>query len=197
VSVRLDAVEAGGATPPATATSTRQPGVRMVRVWDSFVRMFHWSLLGLFVLAFATGDELEKVHIVVGYVIVALLTLRVVWGFVGPRHARFSDFVRPPGETLGYARRALRGRPPRHLGHNPLGGLMIVAMLATLTAVAATGFMMTTDAFWGAEWVEDLHEALVYGMLVLIALHVGGVIVGSWEHRENLVKAMITGRKRA
>lgn len=197
MSARTEAVEAGGVMPPATATKTAASTKAMVRVWDPFVRIFHWSLVALFIVAFATGDEVEKVHIVVGYAIAGLVAARIAWGFIGPRHARFSDFVRPPAETLDYMRKAVRGRAPRSLGHNPAGGLMTIALLGMIIAISGTGFMMTTDAFWGAEWVEDLHEGLVYATLGLIVLHVTGVVVTSISHRENLVKAMITGRKRA
>ena len=161
------------------------------------MRIFHWSLVGLFVLAFVTGDETEWLHLTAGYAIAALIFLRIIWGFVGPRHARFSDFVRMPREVTGYVRSAIRLRAPRYLGHNPAGGAMIIALLAMLIGISATGFMMTTDAFWGAQWVEDLHKGLVYATLGLIALHVAGVVFACIEHGENLVKAMITGRKRA
>jgi cytochrome b len=179
-------IEAGGATPPAT-----------VKVWDLFVRVFHWSLAGLFVVAYATGDEIEKVHIAAGYTIAALLSLRILWGFVGPRHARFSSFVRPPREVLAYVRDVMLLRAPRYIGHNPAGGAMILALLAMLAATCATGFMMTTDAFWGAKWIEDVHEILANLTVALIVLHVLGVLAASFEHGENLVRAMITGRKRA
>lgn len=179
-------IEAGGATPPAT-----------VKVWDLFVRLFHWTLASLFIVAYATGDEIERIHIAAGYTIAALLALRIVWGFVGPRHARFVDFVRSPREVLAYLRDIALFRAPRHLGHNPAGGAMIVALLAMLAGTCATGYMMTTDAFWGSKWLEEAHEALANGTVVLIILHVLGVLAASFEHRENLVKAMITGRKRA
>jgi cytochrome b len=185
MSVVNETIEAGGALPPAT-----------VKVWDPFVRVFHWSLVGLFVLAYATGDEVEQVHIAAGYAIVTLLALRVAWGFVGPRHARFSDFVRSPREILAYLRDVVRKKPRRHLGHNPAGGLMIVGLIAMLLGTGATGFMMTTDAFWGAKWVEEVHEGLANATVALVLLHVLGVAVSSLQHRENLVAAMITGRKR-
>lgn len=188
------AVEAAGAMPAAGAAS---PQTKTVRVWDPFVRVFHWSLVGLFAVAFVTGDEIEWLHIRLGYAIAALVALRVVWGFVGTRHARFGDFVRPPGEIAAYSGQALRFRAPRHLGHNPAGGAMVLALLVMIAGIAATGFAMTTDAFWGSQWVEDLHEGLVYTTMGLIALHVAGVVFSSLEHGENLVKAMITGRKRA
>jgi cytochrome b len=178
-------IEAGGVTPPAT-----------VKVWDLFVRMFHWSLATLFVAAYATGDELDRLHVAAGYAIAALLALRIVWGFVGPRHARFSNFVRPPREVLAYLRDAALLRGSRYLGHNPAGGAMIVALLAMLAATCITGIMMTTDAFWGARWVEEVHETLGNVTVSLIVFHVLGVLIASFEHGENLVKAMVTGRKR-
>jgi cytochrome b len=197
MSARSEAVEAGGVMPPATATQEGGAGAPMVRVWDPFVRIFHWSLVALFIIAFVTGDEIEQLHIAAGYAIAVLVALRIVWGFIGPRHARFSDFVRGPAATLDHLRQSVRGRAPRFLGHNPAGGLMTVALLGMLVAISVTGVMLTSDAFWGAQWVEDLHEGLVYLTLGLIALHVAGVVLASYEHGENLVKAMITGRKRA
>jgi cytochrome b len=185
MTIVTNTIEAGGATPPAT-----------VKVWDLFVRVFHWSLVTLFVIAYATGDELEKVHIAAGYAIATLLALRIVWGFVGPKHARFTRFVRSPRSVLSYMREAVLLRAPRYLGHNPAGGAMIVALIAALLATCVTGVMMTTDAYWGAKWVEEMHEALANVTVGLVALHVLGVLVTSFEHRENLVKAMVTGRKR-
>ncbi len=197
MTLRNTTLEAGGAMPPATALKARIATPPQVRVWDPFVRVFHWSLVGLFVLAFVTGDETEWLHLAAGYAIAALILCRIIWGFVGPRHARFSDFVRTPREVADYVRSAIRLRAPRYLGHNPAGGAMIIALLTMLIGISVTGFMMTTDAFWGAQWVEDLHEGLVYVTLGLIALHVAGVVFAGIEHGENLVKAMITGRKRA
>jgi cytochrome b len=185
MSVVNDATRAGGEIPPAT-----------VKVWDLFVRLFHWSLVALFVVAYATGDEVERVHIAAGYAIAILLVLRILWGLVGPRHARFSSFVRPPREVLAHLHDLLLFKAPRHLGHNPAGGAMIVALIAMLAATCATGFLMTTDAYWGAKWVEEAHEALANATVALITLHVLGVLVASFQHRENLVQAMITGCKR-
>ena len=185
MTIANEAIEAGGTAPPVE-----------VKVWDLFVRLFHWSLVAAFVVAYATGDELEKVHIAAGYTIAALVGLRVVWGFVGPQHARFANFVRPPREMLANLRDAMLFRAPRYLGHNPAGGAMILALIAMLTATCVTGVMMTTDAYWGAKWVEEVHEVLANTTVALIALHVAGVLFASFEHRENLVKAMVTGWKR-
>src|SRR5919199_6299452 len=107
-------IEAGGVRPPATVNGTGPTGSGTVRVWAPFVRVFHWSLVGLFVLAFATGDELERLHIAAGYAVAALVLARIAWGFVGPKRARFGDFVRPPREVLAYLGQAIRLRAPRH-----------------------------------------------------------------------------------
>jgi cytochrome b len=159
--------------------------------------VFHWSLAGLFLLAYATGDEIEKIHIAAGYTIAGLLALRIVWGFAGPRHARFSDFVRSPRAVLAYMRDVALLRAPRYLGHNPAGGMMVVALIVMLIGTCTTGYMMTTDSFWGAKWVEEVHETFANLTIGLVVVHVLGVLLASFEHRESLVTAMITGRKRA
>ena len=174
----------------------RSTGVRTVRVWDPLVRVFHWSLVAAFVIAWSTGDEFMSVHEFAGYVIMGLIAFRIVWGFVGSRHARFADFVKAPGTVVGYLRGSLRRRAPRYLGHNPAGGAMVVFLLVMLIAITATGYMQTTDAFWGVRWVRETHEIAVNITLVAIFLHVVGVIFASVEHRENLVKAMVTGKKK-
>ena len=167
-----------------------------VKVWDPLVRVFHWSLAGGIAAAWITGDEWDRAHEWIGYGIAALLVVRVVWGFVGSEYARFAQFVKGPRETLAYLGRILRGRAERHLGHNPAGAAMILALLASIAGTALSGWMMTLDAFWGAEWLEELHEALANAILVLAAFHVLGVIHASLSHGENLVRAMLTGRKR-
>jgi len=178
--------EAGGAGPPA-----------MVKVWDPFVRVFHWSLVILLIAAFATEDASGSLHVMTGYAISALIGLRIVWGLAGPEHARFANFVTAPGEALGYLRSALAFKGRRYLGYNPAGGIMIVMLLAALAGTCATGYMMTTKAWWGSHQLEEVHEAFANGTLVLIGLHIAGVIFASIEHGENLVRAMIDGRKRA
>jgi len=131
-----------------------------------------------------------------GYVAGALIALRPVWGLIGPRHARFADFVRRPSAILAYLRDLLAGRERRDLGHNPTGGAMIMALLTAVAGTALTGGLQITDAFWGSSTMEEIHETLAIAILVLAAIHVGGVIFESLRHRENLVAAMLTGRKR-
>jgi cytochrome b len=168
-----------------------------VRVWDPLVRVLHWTLVAGVAGAWLTSEAGRAWHEPIGWVVLGAVAVRTVWGLVGPRPARFAAFVRGPGATLGYVRALLRGQAPRHLGHNPLGGWMIVALLLTLTAVGTSGWLMTTDAFFGSEAAEEVHEALADGLLGLVALHVAGVVFASWHQAENLVRAMWSGRKRA
>ena len=189
--------DADGAMPSATPAGAGADVSGTVRVWDPLVRLFHWSLVGAFALAYATAEEVQQVHEIAGYTIAALLALRIVWGFVGPQHARFADFVRPPGEVLRFLADSLRLKARRHLGHNPAGGAMVLALIAAIAGICVTGYMMETLAYRDARWLEELHEVLANGTLALIFLHVAGVLLASFEHKENLVTAMFTGRKRA
>src|SRR3990170_1622410 len=166
-----------------------------IKVWDPFIRFFHWSLVVLFTVAFLTGDEIEWLHLAAGYAIAALVATRIVWGFIGPRYARFSDFVKGPRAALMFLKQSVRLEAPRHLGHNPAGGAMVIALLAMLVALSVTGHLMTTDAFWGSKLMEEVHEALANITLGLVGLHILGVVLASLEHGENLVKAMFTGLK--
>ncbi len=167
-----------------------------VRVWDPFVRIFHWSLVAAFVFAFLTAEEWDTGHETAGYVVAGLISFRVLWGIVGTRHARFGDFLYRPATILAFLRDSVRLQAVRYLGHNPAGGAMVIVLLLMLGLIAGTGHLMTTDAFWGVKWVEELHELAANLTLGLIALHVLGVLLASLDHGENLVRAMITGRKR-
>jgi cytochrome b len=166
-----------------------------VRVWDPLVRLFHWTFVATFFTAwFASAGE--EVHNWAGYSALGLVAFRLVWGLVGSPHARFADFVPTPRSFFAYARDILAGHPTRYLGHNPAGGAMIVALLAMVALTAGSGWLMITDRFWGVLWVERVHRVAAHVTLILIGLHVLGVVLSSIAHRENLVRAMITGRKR-
>ncbi len=166
-------------------------------VWDIPTRLFHWSLAASFAGAFLTSESerLRDLHVACGYTVVGLIMFRLLWGLVGSRHARFRDFVRGPATIAAYTRDLLRGRPPHHLGHNPLGGLAILAMLALGLLTGASGWLTYNEV--GGEWLEEAHEVLAGTMLGVVVVHVIGVLVSSLLHRENLVRAMITGRKPA
>ena len=195
------------------------------KIWDIGVRLFHWTLVVLFTVAYLSGEDEDMLHIYAGYGVIALLAFRIVWGFVGTRYARFTDFVRGPGATLSYARSLLSGKPSHYLGHNPLGGWMIIALLLSLAGTCWSGLeaygaeghgplaqqesLFIQPAFahgdededengkekGGDEFWEETHELLSNLSLVLVFLHIAGVLVASVVHREKLVQAMITGYK--
>lgn len=181
-----------------------------VRVWDPFVRIAHWLLAALVIAAFITEGEVMPLHAWLGYAVLALIALRIVWGFTGTRHARFRDFVRGPSAVLGDLWLTLTLRPRRALGHDPAGGAMILIFLTVLvvTGVLGTVLLAAEDgigplAFWfagmseaGEEWVEELHEFFANTAIVLAVLHVVAVIFVSLTRRENLIRSMITGWKR-
>ena len=168
-----------------------------VKVWGPYVRISHWLLVAVLTAAWLTRRGGGAWHEWTGHAALALVVARTIAGFVLRGHARFASFLRGPRETLRYARELLARRERRYLGHNPLGGWMIVLLLAVTAATSATGWLYTTDRYWGIEWVERLHSTLADALVVLAALHVAGVVAASLRHRENLVAAMVHGRKRA
>ena len=213
-----------------------------IYVWDLFVRTFHWSLVTLFIVSYFTGEEEHWVHVYSGYVILTLLTLRILWGFIGSKYARFSNFIYPPGKVAGYLRSLMTGdKSERYLGHNPAGGLMFLAMIVMLVSIGFSGLKLyaieegkgpLADNYslvifnpayaepdeqvkysehdedeWKQEddhedeeaegYWEDVHEASVNFMILLIMLHLGGVFLSGRRHQESLVKGMLTGYKDA
>ncbi len=166
------------------------------RFWDGPIRLFHWTLVVLLPAAWFSHDLRGPWHEWLGYGAAAVVALRVGWGFVGSSPARFTTFVRGPAVVLAYLRTVLAGHPPRYLGHNPLGGWMVVALLATAGLLSASGWLFTTEWLWGYEWLSETHVVLGWVLVGLVALHVAGVVFTSWHQRENLVRAMVDGRKR-
>ncbi len=195
-----------------------------VYVWDRFVRLFHWSLVALFAVSYMSAEEVEWLHVYSGYTIATLVVLRLIWGVIGSRHARFSDFVPSIAETRAYIKGIRSGKPEHYLGHNPLGGLMVVALLVMLTVIILSGMKhyaveegkgplaavppihLVSQAYAheghdhnkageGDEFWKEIHEIAVSFMLLLILLHIAGVVVSSRIHKESLVKSMLTGYK--
>lgn len=167
-----------------------------VRVWDPLVRILHWTLAVGVIVAYATGDHGGTWHERIGYVALAAAVLRVGWGFAGPRYARFRDFVPRPASLAAYLKQLVRGSEPRYVGHNPLGGAWIVAMLALVVAAGATGWALSVLGEDKYHWLEELHEGVAGTLLAAAAIHVAGVAWESLRHGENLARAMVTGRKR-
>jgi cytochrome b len=166
------------------------------KVWDLPTRIFHWALVISILGLFLTGDSerLRDIHEYLGYGVAGLLAFRLFWGVFGGVYARFTQFVRGPVETSQYLRSILAGKPRHYLGHNPLGAIAIVLLLTFLLGSSVSGWMLMDDNV--LEEMEEVHEFFTDGLLVLIFLHLAGVAVGSWLHRENLVLAMWTGKKR-
>jgi cytochrome b len=169
---------------------------RGIPVWDRPVRLLHWSLVLTVATAWLTRHSPGRWHEWLGYATLVIVAVRIAWGFVGSRHARFSDFLRPLAITVRYARDVLGKREARFLGHNPLGGWMVIALLSMVMLVGSTGWLYTTDRFWGVPWVEELHETLSDLLIAFVVLHIAGVAFTSARRRENLVAAMLHGRKR-
>ncbi|NIJ40797.1 cytochrome b [Parvibaculum indicum] len=210
----------------------------MVKVWDPFVRLFHWTLATGFIVAYLTEGEPEWLHITAGFTVAGLVAARIVWGFIGPEHARFSDFVYSPGKVFGYLRDLITFRAKRYVGHSPAGGAMVIALLLSLAGTTGTGafmyfshdegggeqsFIIPEEAIRAAEGMivtpayadedeygeeregrehqenplEEVHEFFANLALFLVILHLGGVALASFAHKENLPQAMVTGEKRS
>jgi cytochrome b len=213
---------------------------QFIKVWDIAIRVFHWTLVGCFALAFISSENIPKLHVFFGYSVLFLVLFRILYGFVGSKYARFSDFLYRPTQITDYLKGLLIGRPKHYIGHNPAGAFMIVILLLSLLSLTLTGlkaygikghgplakheisFMSKAfadsddkhdhnehdsrkqlspkkhrternerDEFW-----EEVHETIAHFTLFLISIHILGVLVSSLVHRENLIKAMITARKR-
>lgn len=166
-----------------------------ILVWDAPVRVFHWLLVLSFAGAYLTAESerWSKVHVTLGYTLGGLLAFRILWGLIGTRHARFAGFVRGPLAIMRYGRALLNGHPEHHAGHNPAGALAIVWLLLLSAATVATGWAIWNNL--GGRWIEELHEGVAGFMLVLVGVHLAGVVLTSWLHRENLVRSMLNGKK--
>ena len=176
------------------SASPAEPRARTL-VWDAPVRVFHWLLVASFAVAWLTSESerWQLVHITAGYTMAGLVAFRIVWGLIGTRHARFTDFVRGPGKAVDYLVSLANAQPQHHAGHNPAGGLAILALLGLAALTAASGWVTYNEL--AGHWMEEAHEVLASTMLALVGLHVAAVVVSSLLHRENLVGAMIHGRK--
>lgn len=165
-----------------------------VFVWDRCVRVLHWSMVALVGIAFTAGPS--WLHAAAGLAVLPLVGLRVVWGFVGPAHARFSDFVAHPTVVLGHLRALCAGRARHFLGHGPAGGAMAVTLLVLLPVVAVSGCLSAEAGRHGAAWLVHLHTASAHLLLLLAGLHVAGVLASRLLQRESLVRAMLIFRNR-
>ncbi|GMQ95831.1 MAG: cytochrome b/b6 domain-containing protein [Gammaproteobacteria bacterium] len=181
---------------------------RSIFVWDLPTRLFHWLVVALVAVTWASGEAegpLFVVHKLAGYGVVVAILFRLIWGLVGSYHSRFRDFIHPWPVVRDYARGLLALRPKPALGHNPLGGWMVVLLLTALLGMVATGLFASEDGVGGplaelispavADALSEVHEGLFNVLLVLVGIHVAGVLVDSVLTGHNLVRSMVTGRK--
>lgn len=166
-----------------------------IKVWDLFVRVFHWSLVAGFAANALVVDDDGKLHQWIGYAIVGLVVLRLVWGLIGTTYARFANFPPSFSGAAGQLGEMIRGIRHVHVGHTPLGALMIYNLLASMLVIGLSGYLITTDMFWGVEWPEELHETAVAWAEISVVLHIAAVIFESWRTSVNLPRAMVTGCK--
>lgn len=179
----------------STIPHTQEEPHGAVKVWDPFVRVFHWSLVSCVLLNYFVIDDGETIHQWLGYAASALVVMRIVWGFIGTRYARFADFFPTPARLRHHIVAMRSGTVESHAGHNPLGALMMLALMAVVLGLGVTGFLQTTDTFWGEEWLQDLHEVLGSALIALAGLHAAAAIIMGRIERTNLVAAMVTGVK--
>jgi len=197
---------------------------KQVKVWDPLIRVFHWGLVAAFATAYLAAEGWQSVHEIAGYVVAGLLAFRLLWGLVGGRYARFTQFLKGPRATLDYLGAMKSGTERRYIGHNPAGAAMIVALVLTISGTALTGWLMedtqrlamlpsmpqvVTPAYADNDYDEgqygegdagilgEVHEVLANIAVFLIVLHIAGVVLASVRHKENLANAMVTGKKRA
>ncbi len=180
-----------------------------LNIWDPLVRIFHWTLVLAFSIAFISEDHYLMVHSWAGYTILSLLTIRIFWGFVGTKHAKFSDFTFSKQEIIQFLKDTLSIKAKRYLGHNPAGGAMVFLLIFSLLFTSCSGLvvfaieegqgplaslLLEVNPFWG-DIIEEVHEFFANFTLFLIVVHIMGVIIESLIHRENLIKSMFTGKK--
>ncbi len=169
--------------------------VTRILVWDIPTRLFHWLLVGSFAGAFVTAESetYRDVHVALGYLLLALIGFRIIWGLLGTRYARFRSFAFGPSRVLAYFKSLLRGSPQHYIGHNPAGSWMIFGLLLLGVLSGVSGYATYNEI--GGDLLEELHEVVSNGMLLLVLGHVAGVVVSSVLHRENLVRSMVSGYK--
>jgi cytochrome b len=172
-------------------TPQKQAGL----VWDMPVRAFHWSLVLCFAGAWLTAEsEVWKLwHVSFGYSMALLIGFRLFWGVMGTRYARFAQFVKGPMAIKDYLMSYVRKQPMHYVGHNPAGALAILAIMLTAIVTVASGYASYEDV--GGEWLEEIHEGAANLLILIVIIHVTAVLLTSFIQKENLVRAMITGKK--
>jgi cytochrome b len=169
--------------------------VKSILVWDFPVRVFHWLLVISFAGAWFTseGESQQMLHYAFGYSACALVIFRVVWGVIGTRYARFSEFIKGPTETMNHIKALLTSKQYPGLGHNPVGALVMISLMILILLIGLTGYW-TVKEYLG-DLMSGAHEAISSIALAFVAAHVAAAIVMSFWQKENLVRSMLTGKK--
>jgi len=179
---------------------------KLYGVWDPLIRLFHWSLVFFFFLAYLLESSRLALHSHAGYTVALLVLFRLLWGLIGTCHARFENFLTRPGKAINYCMQLLAGSAAATTGHNPAGAMMILFLLTSLSITALSGISMfavqgsgplanTIVANWPGNVLQDVHALFSDITLLLIIVHVIGVLITSRLHKQNLTRAMITGKK--
>ncbi len=166
-----------------------------IKIWDVFVRMFHWSVATLFLLDFWVLEDGDPPHEWAGYALLVLVLMRVVWGFIGSHHARFSSFFPTPARVKQHLIDLKAKQIDPAEGHNPLGGAMVLLLLFMLILVGVSGWMQTWDKYWGEDWVENLHETSAEITMILVVIHVAAVFIMTKLTGIPLLRTMLTGKR--
>lgn len=180
----------------STSKTAKTPKIKQVRVWDILVRVTHWTVAaGITANLFFTEDGSE-LHEYVGYTVVGLVVIRLLWGLVGTRYARFSDFFPTPARLKRHlSDLSHRRMDKQHLGHNPLAAIMMLSLWAVIIGLGVSGYLMEAEIFGSEDLFEEIHELLANSLYLLVPLHIISAIVMSYWERQNLIKSMITGNK--
>lgn len=170
----------------------------MIKVWDLFIRVCHWSLVTIVVSNLWINEEGDPWHNWLGYAACGLIFLRFIWGFIGGPHVRWSAFFPTTKRLKEFFPLFIKGKEPRQLTHNPIAAIGMISMLILVILLGVTGYMMEEiDVFFGEDWVEEAHSYLSNILLAFMIIHVLGVLLASFRHRENLILAMFTGKKKS
>ena len=189
---------------------SRSSSAPSLRVWDLPTRLYHWLQAVLVASALATGFLAPEwwmgVHVWLGYGVAGLVVFRLIWGVLGSEYSRFTSFIFAPRQIWEHVRGVIGGHPSHFIGHNPLGAVMVFAMISAIAGIGVSGFVALGGAenqgplagfvgFTVGDGAVQVHLILAIALMVMIALHVAGVLAQSWLGRESLISAMITGRK--
>ncbi|MGJ4948981.1 cytochrome b/b6 domain-containing protein [Bradyrhizobium sp. HKCCYLS20291] len=188
--------DAGQAQRSVRPTAPANSRPKTVEVWDIPLRVWHWALAGFVLIACVTPNTFDPLHRLAGYAVIGLLAFRLIWGVIGTRHSLFARISLKLRAAPRYVMNIFHGETGRYLGLNPAGAAMLVAMIGLLVISTISGVMQVSLRFFGVGWIEQTHSLSSNAIIGLIGIHVLGTLWMSVLQRENLARAMLTGRKR-